>query len=225
MGFNNKILLFSFCGLFILFTQKIYAAQTSADDDRLDTLLSMSLVELEADWRITETLHAHGSFSYQHPKNKNNSETTPFAPEMVLYANLHWQFPPAWFLDGQYYWIAGRERAPADIRDDIKDNDIVNLTLRRTNIGPYHEGMDLSDCCLLFISSTELKNLPRILNGLENKPILTVADSNAFIIEGVMITLVTHKNKVRWAINRKPVKKAGLRLNAKLLDIAVEVIN
>lgn len=37
MGFNNKILLFSFCGLFILFTQKIYATQTSADDDRLDT--------------------------------------------------------------------------------------------------------------------------------------------------------------------------------------------
>jgi len=100
-----------------------------------------------------------------------------------------------------------------------------NKQLKLTFYGPYHEGMDLSDCCLLFISSSELKNLPRILNNLENKPILTVADSNAFINKGVMITLVAHKNKVRWAINRKPVKKAGLRLNAKLLDIAVEVIN
>ena len=95
--------------------------------------------ELEADWLITESLHAHGNFSYQHSENKNNSETIPFAPEMVLYANLHWQLLPEWFLDGQYYWIAARERAPEDIRDDIKDNDIVNLTIRRTNIGKHWE--------------------------------------------------------------------------------------
>lgn len=42
-------------------------------------------------------------------------------------------------MDGQYYLIAEMERAPGDIRDDIKDNDIVNLTLRRTNIGTYWE--------------------------------------------------------------------------------------
>lgn len=102
---------------------------------------------------------------------------------------------------------------------------LKNQNLKLTFYGPYHEDMDLSSCCLLFITSSELDNLPRILDTLENKPILTVADSDAFVSEGVMITLISHNNKVRWAINRKPVQKAGLRLSAKLLDIAVQVIN
>jgi len=100
-----------------------------------------------------------------------------------------------------------------------------NQQLQLTFYGPYRQGMDLSACCLLFISSSELKNLPGILDTLDDKPVLTVADSDAFVAQGVMITLISRQNKVRWAINREPVKRAGLRLSAKLLDIAVEVIN
>ncbi len=100
-----------------------------------------------------------------------------------------------------------------------------NQQLKLTFHGPYHDGMDLSNCCLLFIAGSELKNLPRILDNLDSKAVLTVADSDAFVTKGVMITLISRKNKVRWAINREPVTKAGLRLSAKLLDIAVQVIN
>jgi iron complex outermembrane receptor protein len=90
--------------------------------------------EIEADWLITETLNSYANFSYQHSEDEDSGETIPFAPEMVFYANLHWRFLPEWSLDGQYYWMAGRKRAAGDAREDIKDNDIVNLTLRRKNI-------------------------------------------------------------------------------------------
>jgi hypothetical protein len=98
-----------------------------------------------------------------------------------------------------------------------------HLTL--TFYGPYREGMNLSNCCLLFINASEKQNLAHILDSLKNKPVLTVADSEGFADRGVMITLVSHRNKIRWAINREPVERAGLRLSAKLLDIAVKVIN
>ncbi len=75
--------------------------------------------EIEADWLITETLNAHGNFSYQHSEDKNTGETIPFAPEMVLYDNLHWVFLPEWSLDGQYYLMAGRRRAAGDPRVTI----------------------------------------------------------------------------------------------------------
>ncbi|MCL7487767.1 MAG: YfiR family protein [Desulfobulbaceae bacterium] len=91
--------------------------------------------------------------------------------------------------------------------------------------GPYRKDMDLSCCCLLFITATEQDNLPSILAQIAGQPVLTVADTDAFMDRGVMITLVSRNNKIRWAINRKPVAESGLKLNVKLLDIAVKVID
>jgi len=97
--------------------------------------------------------------------------------------------------------------------------------LEITFYGPYRKAMELSCCCLLFITESERNNLPSIIDQLAGKPVLTVADDDAFINQGVMITLVSHKNKIRWAINRQPVNESSLKLSAKLLDIAVKVIN
>jgi iron complex outermembrane receptor protein len=87
--------------------------------------------ELEANWLMTETLRATGNFSYQHAEDQGTGAAIPFAPAMAAYANLHWTFLPDWSVDGQYFWTAGRERAVGDLRPEIKDNDLVNLTLRR----------------------------------------------------------------------------------------------
>jgi len=56
---------------------------------------------------------------------------------MQFYANTHWKFLPDWSLDCQYHLIADRHRANGDTRPDIKDNDLVNLTLRRKNIDKH----------------------------------------------------------------------------------------
>lgn len=90
--------------------------------------------------------------------------------------------------------------------------------------GPYEEGMDLSGCRLLFISDSEKNNFHKILAALEDEPVLTVADNDHFLSAGGIITLISRKNKIRWAINRDSARRAGLRLSSKLLDIAVKVI-
>jgi hypothetical protein len=88
----------------------------------------------------------------------------------------------------------------------------------------YREGMDLSSCCLLFIGSSERKRLAKILQNINGKHVLTVTDSDEFEDSGVMITLLSRENKIRWAINRKPVADADLKMSAKLLAIAERVI-
>lgn len=88
----------------------------------------------------------------------------------------------------------------------------------------YREGMDLSRCCLLFIAASEVKKLPEILKGVEGRHVLTVGDSADFADSGVMITLLSRENKIRWAVNRRPVTDAGLQMSAKLLAIAERVI-
>ena len=89
--------------------------------------------------------------------------------------------------------------------------------------GPYQNGMDLRESHLLFISSSEKKNIDAIIASLQGAPVLTVSDMDGFLEAGGMINLVVRNNRVRWAINRMALRAAGLNLNAKLLQLAVRV--
>lgn len=100
-----------------------------------------------------------------------------------------------------------------------------NKHLTITFVGPYKEGMDLQGCSLLFICESEKKNFSKIIKAVGDQPMLTVADNNDFIQAGGMITLMSQHNKLRWTINRDSTQRSGLRLSAKLLDIAVKIID
>ena len=91
-------------------------------------------IEIEMAWQATKTIRLRGNFAYQRAKDQDTNQLVADTPGLQCYANAHWQFHPEWSLDGQYFWIADRHRAAGDLRDDIKDYDLVNLTLRRKNI-------------------------------------------------------------------------------------------
>lgn len=89
----------------------------------------------------------------------------------------------------------------------------------------YQEQLDLSGCHLLFISQSEQGNSRKILSRLAGQPVLTVADFDGFAEMGGMISIVSYKNKVRWAINRFTTEQAGFRMSSKLYDIAVQIFD
>ena len=89
--------------------------------------------------------------------------------------------------------------------------------------GTYHEGMDLRGNHLLFISTSEKKHMESILAGLGDAPVLTVSDTNGFLEAGGMISLVILNNKVRWGINQTAIKRSGLHVSAKLLQLAIRI--
>jgi hypothetical protein len=120
--------------------------------------------------------------------------------------------------------VVGRSpfnRALEDLQAHLQQADKTNLTV--VYHGPYHDGMDLRDSHLLFISSSEKKNLSAIIASLHGAPVLTVSDMPGFLEAGGMINLIVSNNKVRWAINRAALNSAGLQLNAKLLQLAVRI--
>ena len=93
--------------------------------------------ELEGAWQVTRTFQIKGNFAYQHSEDEDTDETIPDAPELQTYLNGHWNFLPHWSLDGQWFWIADRNRAEGDPRSDIDDYSLVNLTLRRRSIANH----------------------------------------------------------------------------------------
>ncbi|MDM8562915.1 YfiR family protein, partial [Candidatus Marithioploca araucensis] len=75
-------------------------------------------------------------------------------------------------------------------------------------------------CQILFISAFKKSQLSDILTFLKRYPILTVSDSDNFVIQGGMIQFFKQGKQVRFYIAPEIVKKVGLQISANLLRIA-----
>lgn len=84
---------------------------------------------------------------------------------------------------------------------------------------------ELTECHLLYISSSEMSRLPRILKRLENSNILTTAEVEGFIEQKGIINLVREPQPngtetVGFEVNLLAAEKANLKLDPELLRLA-----
>lgn len=84
----------------------------------------------------------------------------------------------------------------------------------------YQRVEDIKTCHILFISQSETKHLKRILNGLKDRNLLTVSDTDNFTKYGGIIQFVTEQNKIHFQINLEAAKEAELTISSKLLRLA-----
>jgi len=78
----------------------------------------------------------------------------------------------------------------------------------------------IQGCEILYISSAEQQQLPDIMQALKNYPVLTVSDIRNFIEYGGMVEFFNRRNRVHFMISQKVVAQSGLRLSARLLQVA-----
>ena len=79
---------------------------------------------------------------------------------------------------------------------------------------------DLESCHILFISSSESRWLEQILKRLEGRNTLTVGEMKLFCRDGGMIQLVVEGEMMKLRIRPGSVKKAGIKISSKLLNLA-----
>src|SRR5579859_4405517 len=79
---------------------------------------------------------------------------------------------------------------------------------------------ELGHCHILFISPSQRKRLPEILQTLNQKSVLTVGRMERFTELGGMINFFIEGKRVRFEINDEAARKAGLKISAKLLTLA-----
>lgn len=84
---------------------------------------------------------------------------------------------------------------------------------------------EASDCYVLFISASEERRLPTIIQALGHVDILTVSDIPQFVTRGGMIQFITAGNRVRFEINLASARGAGLTMSSELLRVASAVRN
>ncbi len=82
---------------------------------------------------------------------------------------------------------------------------------------------ELKGCRVVFVASSAIDSLPRILDTLQGEPVLTVADTADALDRGVEINMSIRQGKVAFAVNLAATRQAQLMLSSKLLRLASEV--
>jgi len=83
---------------------------------------------------------------------------------------------------------------------------------------------EAKSCQIVFIASSETRQIPQILLQLKGAAVLTVADTGGFAQTGGMINFVRDDDRVRFEINLKAADDAHLKLSARLMTVAKRVL-
>ena len=80
--------------------------------------------------------------------------------------------------------------------------------------------VDLKECHILFVSSSEIAHLAEAIHLAKGMPILTIGEIPGFAKRGGIINLVLEDNKVHFEVNVEAAKEADLTISSRLLALA-----
>lgn len=107
----------------------------------------------------------------------------------------------------------------------VLDQTVAGETVngRPLEIRRFARFADLQPCHILFISASQEERVPVILSRLRRTATLTVADMDGFAARGGAIEFRAEGGRMRFEISREAVDGAGLRVSARLLNLASAV--
>ena len=127
---------------------------------------------------------------------------------------VHW--PEAGSIKNISICILGTEEVSKELQPltQLTDNDFSIKLHKVTALGK------IEHCNMLYIAKSESGNLKAVLGYVGEKPVLTISSINDFAREGGMIGFVISASKVRLEINPGIVKRSGLKISARLLEVS-----
>jgi hypothetical protein len=84
---------------------------------------------------------------------------------------------------------------------------------------------DLKSCQVIFIAKSEQPNIGAIIDSLGEANVLTVGETEGFARDGGVIGFTLVGDKVRFEINTSAARRAGLKIDSRLLRLAVRIFN
>jgi len=133
------------------------------------------------------------------------------------------EWPPNGFSDASAplrICVIGQDPFGQELHDITNDKSINGHKLQIDHVADLQMART---CHILFIASSEKAQLVRILESLRGTDALTVGDVKGFVEQGGMINFVLEDNRVRFEVNLKAAEQAGLKVSAKLLNVARNV--
>ena len=84
----------------------------------------------------------------------------------------------------------------------------------------FSDPAQAANCHIVFISSSERKRLPKLLDQVQGRAVLTVGECDDFTAQGGVARFVLEGGKVRLEFNLDAAGDARLKISSKLLGLA-----
>lgn len=101
--------------------------------------------------------------------------------------------------------------------DSLKDKPAKGKRLAIRRAASVRE---VAGCHVLFVGSSEEKQLPQVIESAQQSHILTVGEMDQFAQRGGIINFVVERNKLRFEVSVDGAARAGLKISSQLLSLA-----
>lgn len=108
-----------------------------------------------------------------------------------------------------------------DALNSINGKDANNRTINVTKITEVNEAR--GHCQILFVTKTEEENSKKIIDALQNQPILSFGDMDHFAEKGGNMNFYILNNRLAIMINPPAVEKAKLKISERMLKVVTVV--
>ncbi|MDC1513746.1 TonB-dependent receptor [Porticoccaceae bacterium] len=88
-------------------------------------------MEFEATWQATDHFALTGNFAVQNSTDETQDVPAAKSPEKQLYLGANWILPKDWRINVRANWVMDRNRLSDDMRSDIDDYVLFDLSLRK----------------------------------------------------------------------------------------------
>jgi YfiR/HmsC-like len=85
-----------------------------------------------------------------------------------------------------------------------------------------HDG-DVKACQVIFVGTSERKNMQSVLERLRGTNVLTVGESDGFSQRGGIVNLMLSGGRIRFEVNPHAAERAHLQISSRLLSLATIV--
>lgn len=117
--------------------------------------------------------------------------------------------------------VIGAEDVAAELNALVAGRTINNRTV---TVKKLHASSSLDGIHVLFIGASERNKQAQLIKQLQSQPVLLVTETDGALAQGSMINFRLAEERVRFEVSLGPVEKAGLKLNSRLLSVALSVI-
>ena len=108
----------------------------------------------------------------------------------------------------------------------VLEQTLIGKTAQGRSLVVRRWGTSLQDalqCHIVFVSFAKRGAIGDLLRATKGMSVLTVGEIDGFAQRGGMVNFVILENKIRFEVNDLSAKTSGLRISARLLQLAVNV--
>lgn len=109
------------------------------------------------------------------------------------------------------------------VGDSIDELSGKTASGRKVVVRKARDLASIERCHVLFVGASEKSALAPVLGAVQRWPVLTVGDFEGFAGRGGTIGFIRQDSRIGFEINEESARKAGLKVNAKLLYLGKSV--